>query len=73
MNGWRSDKNKITDAVKPPCSYKENLVNISGITWKNERIVIPEMLRKEILNKLHIGHMGIEKCKLRICFLTRVK
>lgn len=65
MNGWPSDKNKIKNEVKPYWNYKENLTEAYGIIWKDQRIVIPKKLRKEILNNLHIGHMGIEKCKLR--------
>lgn len=65
MNGWPSDKNKIINEVKPYWNYKENLTETFGIVWKDQRIVIPKILRKEILKKLHIGHMGLEKCKLR--------
>ena len=32
---------------------------------KNSRIVIPKQLRKQILEKIHTGHMGQEKCKQR--------
>lgn len=29
---------------------------------KGERIVIPQVLRGEIMNKLHEGHQGVSKC-----------
>ena len=29
------------------------------------RIVIPTSLQKEILSKIHEGHQGIQKCRLR--------
>ena len=32
---------------------------------KNKRIVIPNSLRKEMLEKVHYDHAGIEKCRSR--------
>ena len=32
---------------------------------KGSRIIIPQTLKKGILEKLHNGHQGIEKCKRR--------
>ena len=32
---------------------------------KGERVVIPQSLQLEVLERLHAGHQGIEKCKLR--------
>ncbi|XP_036358064.1 uncharacterized protein K02A2.6-like [Octopus sinensis] len=29
------------------------------------RIIIPKSMQKEILDKIHQGHLGMEKCKLR--------
>ena len=33
--------------------------------FKGERIVIPVALRKDMLKQVHIGHMGMVKCKNR--------
>ena len=32
----------------------------------NGRIVVPSSLRKEVLLKVHGGHQGAEKCRLRV-------
>ena len=31
----------------------------------NERIVVPKALRKEMLQKIHSGHQGVERCRAR--------
>ena len=36
-----------------------------GIILKGNRIVIPLTLRQPLLNQLHYGHQGAEKCKLQ--------
>lgn len=38
---------------------------VDGLLLKKERIVIPRALRQDILNRIHEGHLGIEKCKRR--------
>ena len=38
---------------------------IDGIILKGDRIVVPLAMRKEMLQRIHHGHMGIEKSKRR--------
>lgn len=35
------------------------------LLMKGERLVIPQVLRGDIMNKLHEGHQGISKCHAR--------
>ena len=36
-----------------------------GILLLGSRVIVPESLRGNILQQIHEGHLGIEKCKLR--------
>ncbi len=38
---------------------------MNGILFKGEKIIIPASLRHCMLEKIHTGHMGIDKCKQR--------
>lgn len=38
---------------------------VDGLLLKQNRIVIPNELRQDILQKIHEGHLGVEKCKRR--------
>nr|XP_061820643.1 uncharacterized protein K02A2.6-like [Nerophis lumbriciformis] len=38
---------------------------VDGLLLKRNRIVIPQTLRQDILQRIHEGHLGIEKCKRR--------
>ena len=42
------------------------MVVIDGIILKGRCIIIPEILKTQVLDQLHINHMGIEKTKLLI-------
>jgi len=55
--GWPNNRTKV-----PQC-LMELLSEANGIILKGERIVIPT--RKEMLEKIHVSHMGIVKCKRR--------
>ena len=39
---------------------------IDGVILKDRHLIIPEMLKPQVLEQLHINHMGIEKAKLLV-------
>ncbi|XP_054279566.1 uncharacterized protein K02A2.6-like [Macrosteles quadrilineatus] len=56
-NNWR--KNSIF------WKFRDELVLEDGLIVKGRRMFIPRSLRKEILSKIHEGHLGIVKCRSR--------
>lgn len=57
------NKSSVPDSCNPSMYYQEQVSVIDGILYKNSSIVIPEKLRKKILQRIHSGHMGIECTK----------
>ena len=43
------------------------MVVIDGVIMKGRCVVIPEVLKQQALDQLHINHMGIEKTQLIAC------
>ena len=46
-------------------NFREELTIEDHLVLKGDRIVIPPTLRPEVLNIIHQGHLGQEKCLLR--------
>lgn len=58
-------KQNIEQDLKIYIPFLNELSIRDGIIYKADRILIPKKLQREILNKLHCGHIGREKTKLR--------
>ena len=60
--GWPS-KLHGPDKQFKSCPAKLSIHN--GLLLRGTRIVIPQSMRTEILQKLHLGHQGITRCRER--------
>ena len=50
----------------PYSGFKEELNVIDGVLLKQQAVVIPQVLRTEMLQLIHEGHLGIVKSKQRV-------
>ncbi len=60
--GW---PNRTMPHIQQYSQVKHELTYTNGLVLKENRIVIPKSLQSTILAKLHVGHQGIVKTKLR--------
>lgn len=65
LSGWPSERSKCDISLLNYWNFREELTVQDGLIMKNKRIIIPSSLRTEMLEKLHYGHAGIEKCRMR--------
>ncbi|CAC5394818.1 unnamed protein product [Mytilus coruscus] len=63
IDGWPDEKNEVPKKVFEYWNFRDELSNVNGIILKGEKIIIPASMRKNMLNKLHEGHLGIEKTR----------
>ena len=64
ITGWPSTKDKLHIDIRPYWSYRDNLAVIEGVIMMWRCIIIPAELKQQVLDQLHLNHMGIEKTKL---------
>ncbi|UYV77931.1 K02A2.6-like [Cordylochernes scorpioides] len=62
--GW-PDKKKMSQTLLSYWHVKDELGVQNGLLMRSCRLVIPASMKLEILDKLHAGHFGITKTRLR--------
>ena len=65
-NGWPTNISNVPTALREYWKVKHNLHMSDQLILMKDRLVIPASMQNYILQCIHKGHMGIEKCKL-IC------
>ena len=65
VTGWPGSRKGLPTSLRPFWSCRDELSVEDSLVLKGERVVIPEAMRDEILERIHEGHQGHTKCKLR--------
>lgn len=63
--GWPKSRSQCSKNSLPYWEHRSSLTKINGLIINGERIVIPKVIRAKILERIHEGHLGTEKCKRR--------
>ena len=63
--GWPDNKATIPDEAKPFHKCRAELRVEDGLIFRNDRIVVPTTLRKEVLRQVHGSHLGLNACYRR--------
>jgi transposase InsO family protein len=58
--GW---PNVLQDSAKPFQKLVDSLSTENGCLFAGSRIVVPERLRRQVLDLLHLGHFGMQRMK----------
>ena len=66
-SGW-PPRNKLNRELKEYWRYRGCLTLSNNLLLYQARIVVPSEMRQETLNRIHHGHQGIQRCKLRVAF-----
>ena len=60
------EKHKLSGELKKYWSVRDDLTVCDKLLLYGTRIVVPKQLQHETLCKIHHGHQGIERCRLRV-------
>ena len=63
LNGWPNNRKQVDSAVTPYYNVRDEITLYQDVLLKGDRIIVPSSLREEMRQKIHFGHLGIEKCK----------
>lgn len=62
QNGWPAKRNMCFEPLKPFWAVRYDLTTHQGLILRNSQIVIPVSMRKQVMDIIHTGHLGISKC-----------
>lgn len=65
IDGWPSQKKFVSEKLKPFWSWRTDIHIVDNLLMVGDRIIIPETMKQKMLEILHEGHLGVEKCKAR--------
>ena len=60
--GWPQDINEIPKETQPYWTFWEEVTIENGILLKGIHIIVPHILCQEMIQLLHTGNLGLEKC-----------
>lgn len=60
--GWPNDRSDIPEEIREYYGYNDELSLNGQLLMRGERIIIPKIMRRDMLKKIHDGHLGIEGC-----------
>ncbi|XP_048002450.1 uncharacterized protein K02A2.6-like [Leguminivora glycinivorella] len=63
--GWPHTKSQVTEKAKSYWEVRDEIHVVEDVVFRNNLVIIPNSLRAEMINKVHEGHLLIEKCKRR--------
>ena len=62
-NGFPCDNSKLSGNLRQYRALANELYEQNGLILYNNRIIIPVGMQKDILFRVHEGHLGMDKCK----------
>ncbi|CAH2226702.1 jg3211, partial [Pararge aegeria aegeria] len=63
--GWPRYRYDADHLVRAHWSYRTSFEYIGGVLFKDNLVFIPRKLRGVMLERVHEGHLGIDRCKRR--------
>ena len=64
--GWPKKISEVDDKIKCYWSFREDITVADDILVKGHRIIVPKDMREYMLDQVHKGHFGMDKCKMRM-------
>ncbi|XP_046585212.1 uncharacterized protein K02A2.6-like [Haliotis rubra] len=64
-NGWPTPVKECVSETRDYWTFRDELSRVEGILFKGRKVIIPTVMREQMLERIHTGHMGMQKCKDR--------
>ena len=70
QSGWPATKNEVPQEASPYFDVRDKLSVQESLIFKGERVLVPKLLRNDMIKRVHSTHLGVEGClrRARECF-----
>ena len=65
LSGWPATRSQVPAKLQEFWNYRDELTVGHGLVLKGQKIFVPKPLREEMLERLHEGHLGINKTLMK--------
>ena len=65
QQGWPKTVMEVPQEIQKYWTFGEELMIEDRLILKGMQIIIPKMMREDILKQIHEGHLGFNKCQMR--------
>jgi hypothetical protein len=65
QKGWPEQKQEVPPEAVPYFHFRDEMSIHDGIICRGERAIIPQSLRRNMLERIHASHIGVEGCLKR--------
>ena len=62
LTGWSDSRDEVPVAVRDHLNIRDELTVQDGIIYKSSGVVIPKLMRPEMLTRIYSSHLGSEAC-----------
>ena len=63
QQGWPDDKSALPPKVSPHFNMRDEMSVQDGLIFKGERVVVPKAAKAELLRRIHISHLGVNRAR----------
>ena len=64
--GWPELVSNVPTSISQYVQVKSELSEHNGLILRGNRIIVPQLMREDVLQKIHEGHQGLVKCRERV-------
>ena len=65
LSGWPEKRSQVPTKLQEVWNYRDELTVGHGLVLKGQKIFVPKPLRENMLERLHEGHLGINKTLMK--------
>lgn len=62
QQGWPTERSQVDACIRQYFSYRDELLVQNELVFKGERVLVPLDMRREMMQRIHYAHIGVNGC-----------